>query len=102
MSPDDIALRLLNPTVILTMILAGVAYGAWLWTLNIRCLGHLISVGIFPGAIFLVVVWSIRAFQGVPSLTYAALLVDWMLFSTAGVVAVLATRRWFHGRVTRR
>ena len=99
MSADDIAMRLLNPTVILTMILSGIAYGAWLWTLNIRPLPRLVSIGIFPGAVFLAVVWSIRALQGVPSLTYIAILIDWLVFSASGVVAVLVVRRWFHGRV---
>ena len=93
MTVDDVAHRLLNPVVLGTMLVAGVAYGWLLWSLNIRPHFRLWAAATFPGLIFLAVVWSIRASQGVSSLTYIALGVDWLLFANAGYLAVLV-HRW--------
>lgn len=89
---DDVGGRLLNPTVLLTMVLAGIAYGWFLWTLHIRPQIRLWATAVFPGVVFLATVWSIRAAQGVSSLTYIALLVDWLVFSITGATAVLVAR----------
>jgi glucan phosphoethanolaminetransferase (alkaline phosphatase superfamily) len=90
---DDISGRLLNVGVIISMIGAGLAYGWFLWSLNIRPNLSLFLTAIAPGATFLCVVWSIRAMQGVASAIYAAMLIDWLIFSCTGVLAVLAARR---------
>jgi hypothetical protein len=92
-SVDDVAGRLLNPGVIMSMIGAGLAFGWFLWSLNIRPNLSLVLTAVAPGTTFLLVVWSIRAMQGVPSTTYVALLIDWLIFSLTGVLAVLASRR---------
>jgi hypothetical protein len=98
MSVDNIAERLLNPGVLVSMIGAGIAYGWFLWSLNIRPNVNLWLSAIAPGAMFLLVVWSIRAMQGVASGTYIALLVDWLIFSVAGVVTVCSGRHWRAGK----
>lgn len=95
---DDIAGRLLNPGVILTMIVAGVAYGRLLWAVNLRPNSTLWMIAAAPGAIFLMTAWTIRAMQGVPSVVWVVLLLDWLLFAHAGVLAVLFVR----GRKIRR
>ena len=91
---DNIVERLLNPGVIVSMIGSGIAYGALLWSLNIRPNLNLWLTAIAPGAIFLLMIWSIRAMQGVASATYIALLTDWLIFSVTGVVTVCVARRW--------
>jgi len=93
-SVDNIVERLLNPGVIVSMVLSGVAYGWFLWSLNIRPNLNLWVTAVAPGAIFLFVIWSIRAMQGVASATYIALLTDWLIFSVTGVVTVCVARRW--------
>mgnify|MGYP000034903459 CR=1 FL=1 len=91
---DNVSERLLNPTVILTMLLTGVAYGWFLWALHIRPRINLWATAVFPGVMFLATIWAIRAAQGVAALTYVALMVDWLIFSVTGVLTVLAARRW--------
>ena len=93
MTPEDIASRLLNGGVVVTMVCAGIAYGLLLWSYDIRANTRLFAVAVFPGAIFLSVVWSVRAFQGVAAATYLALLVDWTIFSIAGYLTVQTWRR---------
>jgi hypothetical protein len=95
---DNIPERLLNPGVIASMIGAGIAYGALLWALSIRPNLNLWVTAIAPGAVFLAVVWSIRAMQGVASATYIALLTDWLIFSITGVITVCVARRWRGGK----
>jgi hypothetical protein len=90
----DVMDRLLNPGVVLSMIGAGIAYGWFLWALHIRPNLNLWLTAIAPGVIFLAMVWSIRAMQGVVASTYIALLADWLIFSNAAFVAVLVARRW--------
>jgi hypothetical protein len=90
---ENIVDRLLNPGVVITMVGAGLAYGWFLWALNIRPNLNLFMVAVAPGATFLIVIWSIRATQGVASATYVALMVDWLIFSCVGVAAVLVARR---------
>ena len=89
----DIADRFLNPGVILTMALAGLAYGRILWSLNLRPTGVLWVASTAPGAIFMVTTWAIRALQGTPSFVWPALLFDWMVFATVGFLAVVVARR---------
>lgn len=91
---DDVGGRLLNPTVLLTMLLAGIAYGWLLWSLHIRPHLNLWVTAVAPGFVFLATVWAIRAAQGVSSLTYIALIVDWLIFSIVGALTVLVARRW--------
>jgi hypothetical protein len=92
---ENVAERLLNPGVLASVIGAGVAYGVlFLWSLNIRPNINLFLTAVAPGAVFLAMIWSIRAMQGVASTTYVALLVDWFLFAIAAFVSVLVVRRW--------
>lgn len=91
---DNIGERLLNPTVLLTMVLAGIAYAWLLWALHIRPRINLWATAVVPGVVFLATIWAIRAAQGVAALTYIALLVDWLIFSVTGVLTVLVARRW--------
>jgi hypothetical protein len=91
---DNIVERLLNPGVVVSMVIAGIIYGlTLLWSLNIRPSLNLWLAAIAPGVIFLLMIWSIRAMQGVASGTYIALLIDWFVFSAAACVAVLVRRR---------
>ena len=94
---SDVADRLLNPGVVLTMIVAGIAYGYFLWKLDIRGTFRTWAVASFSGGIFLLVIWSIRAAQGVAASTYLALLIDWIIFSNVGFHAVM-TARWYKRR----
>jgi hypothetical protein len=95
MSVDDVLGRLLNPVVLATMVIAGVAYGWWiLWALQLRPNARLLAAAVSPGVVFLAVVWSVRSFQGVVATTYIALIVDWLIFSSVGVLTVIARRRW--------
>jgi hypothetical protein len=91
---DNIVERLLNPGVVVSMVVAGIVYGlTFLWSLNIRPNLNLWLTAVAPGVIFLLMIWSIRAMQGVASGTYIALLADWLIFSGAAVVSVLVVRR---------
>lgn len=94
MNPEDIVARLFNPTVIVTMVAAGIAYGWLLWTLDIRPTVRLYAAAVFPGAIFLSTVWAIRGLQGTLSIVYLLLLVDFLIYAHVGVASVLAGRRW--------
>jgi glucan phosphoethanolaminetransferase (alkaline phosphatase superfamily) len=91
---DNVADRLLNPGVVVSMIGAGIAYAWLLWSLNIRPNLNLFVVSVAPGVLFLVVIWSIRSMQGVSAATYVALLADWLIFSNSAFVTVLIARRW--------
>lgn len=90
---DDVLDRLLNLGVIATVALSGLAYSRLLWVFNLRPTATLVVAGIAPGAIFLATVWAIRALQGTPSTVYIVLIVNWLIFSTVGVAAVLIARR---------
>lgn len=85
--------RILNPVVLLTMVFSGLAYSRLLWSLRLRPVGVLWVTATAPGAIYLMTVWAIRAIQGTPSLIWAYLLLDWMIFSGTAVLAVLLARR---------
>jgi hypothetical protein len=93
-SPAEVVARLLNPVVLVTVALAGIAYGWWLWSLHIRPNATLYGIAVFPGVIFLVTIWAIRGLQGTFSPTYIAIMVNWLIFSNSGVLTVLAGRRW--------
>jgi len=90
---DDIGGRILNPVVMGTLALAGLAYGRVLWSLNLRPTTILVVTAIAPGAIFLLTMWLIRAAQGTPSIIWPALLIDFTVYATSGVLAVLIARR---------
>jgi len=90
---ENVAERLLNPTVIVTMIAAGIAYGGFLWSLNVRPHVRLWAAAVVPGFLFLAVIWSIRAAQGVAAATYIAMIVDWLIFAHSGYISVLVARR---------
>ena len=62
---DDILGRTLNPGVILTMILTGIAYGHFLWALELRPVARLYAAAVIPGAIFVLTILTIRSLQGV-------------------------------------
>ena len=95
MSVDDVLGRLLNPVVLGTMVVAGMAYGWWvLWALQLRPNARLLAAAVAPGVVFLAVVWSVRSFQGVVAATYIALMVDWLIFANAAALTVIARRRW--------
>jgi hypothetical protein len=99
MSFEDIVARLLNPLVVATMSAAGAAYGYWfLWEMNLKPAGRLWAGATFGGLMFILVVWAIRGAQGTLSAVYLALSVDWLIFSTVGVLTVLARRRWRNRR----
>jgi hypothetical protein len=93
-NPDDVIARLLNPTVLLTMVASGIAYGFFLWSLDLRPTFRLFAAAVFPGAIFVLTIWAIRGFQGTLSLLYLLLVFDWFIFSITGVLTVLIGRRW--------
>ena len=90
---DDIGGRILNPVVMGTLVIAGLAYGRVLWSLNLRPTTTLVVTAIAPGAIFLVTIWLIRYAQGIPSFIWPALLADYLVYATSGVLAVLIARR---------
>lgn len=90
----DVLGRLLNPGVLATMVAAGAAYGVFLWALDLRPNGRLWAAAVVPGVIFLLVIFSIRGFQGTTSIVYLALTLDWLIFANVGVLAVLGWRRW--------
>lgn len=92
----DLEGRILNPAVLLTMIASGLAYSRLLWSVNLRPTATLLVVGLAPGAIFLLTMFSIRAMQGRPSLIWPYLMADWFVFSGSAVVAVLIARRRHH------
>lgn len=91
---DVVAGHLLNPGVLLTLALAGVAYGAFLWMLRIYPALTLWVAATAPGAIFLATIWVIRVVQATPSIVWPVLLVDWFIYAGIGVLTVLAGRRW--------
>lgn len=93
MSVDDVLARLLNPGVLLTVMAAGLAYSRLLWTLNLRPTATLLIVGVAPGAIYILTIWTIRGLQGTLSAVYIVLFVNWLLFAGTGVAAVLGARR---------
>jgi hypothetical protein len=86
--------HLLNPGVIATLILAGIAYSVVLWVLDIRPPARLFIAATASGVIFLATIWATRAMQGTPSPVWAYLLVDWLIFASTGFLAVMARRRW--------
>lgn len=93
----DIEGRILNPVIILTMILAGLAYARVLWAVNLRPNGVLWIISTAPGAIYLITIGAIRTAQtGQFSLFYFLLLVDWMIFATTAFLAVIVARRRLH------
>lgn len=94
MTLDSIIERLLNPTVIATVIAAGIAYGMFLWSLNIRQSATLWATATFPGTIFILVIWTIRGYQGTLSAVYLAELALWWIFSNSGFLTVMARRKW--------
>lgn len=89
----DLEVRVLNPVVILTMVLAGLAYARVLWAVNLRPTGVLFVVATAPGAIYIITIWAIRAVQNTPSLIWPYLLVDWFIFATTAFIAVVVARR---------
>jgi hypothetical protein len=95
----DLGERLLNPTVLLTMVIAGIAYGWLLWAFRVRPTFTLWATALFPGAIFLIVLGSVRFAQGTPSLVWPALLVDWLVFASSGFLVVLIGRWWIRRRM---
>lgn len=97
MAPEDVLSRLLNPGVVITMLISGIAYGALLWAYEIRPNVRLFAVACFPGAIFLIVIWTVRALQGVAATTYLVLLLDWWIFSLSGFHSVQVWR-WIKRR----
>lgn len=98
MDPADVINRVLSPTVLFTVLATGVAYGALLWSLDLRPLARLVTGAMLPGGMFLAIIWAIRGLQGTLSILYLLLIVDWLVFSAVGVVTVLAARRWKHRR----
>ncbi len=90
---DDVLGRLLNPGVILTLVASGVAFGHFLWALNVQPTARLYAIAVIPGAIFVLTILVIRSLQGVTSLVYATLFLDWLIFAHAGFFAVLVARR---------
>lgn len=97
MTLDDIFGRLLNPAVILTVAAAGLAYARLLWELKLFPNATLVIVGIAPGAIYLLTIWTIRGLQGTLSAVYVVLFINWLIFAGTGVAAVLIAR-WRHRR----
>ena len=89
----DLEARVLNPVVILTVALAGLAYARLLWSLRLRPTGVLWITATAPGAIYLVTLGAIRAVQSSPSLFWLYLFLDWMVFSTTAFCAVMIARR---------
>jgi hypothetical protein len=90
---DDVVGRLLNPGVILTLVASGLAYGHFLWALNVQPTARLYAIAVVPGAVFTLTILLIRSLQGVTSVLYALLILDWMIFAHAGFFAVMAERR---------
>ena len=93
MTPDDVAGRLLNVGVLLTLVGAGLAYSRLLWSLRLYPTGVLVITAVAPGAIYLTTIWAIRALQGTPSLVWPTLLINWLVFSITAVIAVLVARK---------
>lgn len=86
--------RLLNPGILTVITTTGIAYGGLLWAIDLRPAIRLAVAAILPGAMFILVIWISRAVQGVVSSAWPFLLLDWLLFSTVGVLTVLVGRRW--------
>jgi hypothetical protein len=95
---DDFGLmveRLLNPGVVVTLVLSGVAYGWFLWSVHLRPNATLWGMAVLPGATFIVVIGVVRTVvQNSTSVLYPVLLVAWLIFAHSGFLAVLGARRW--------
>jgi hypothetical protein len=95
---DDLGLmidRLLNPAVVLALVLSGVAYGGFLWTVHIRPNLTLWALAVLPGGMFIVVIGVVRMVgQDSTSTLYPVLLIAWLVFANSGVLTVLVARRW--------
>lgn len=91
----DIADRIFNPAIILTMIGSGIAYGYWLlWAINIRDVVRLWGGAVMPGVVFLLIITAVRFLQGTTATVYLYLTLDWLFFSNAAFLTVLARRWW--------
>ena len=91
---DDILGRTLNPGVILTMILTGIAYGHFLWALELRPVARLYAAAVIPGAIFVLTILDHPLAPGNHVARLRALFIDWLIFAHSGFAAVLVARRW--------
>jgi len=90
----DLVERLLNPTMLSGMVIAGIFYGTlFLWALDIRDMVRLYGVAVAPGLVFLALVLGIRAGQGINTTAYQLLMINWLLFANVAFVAVLIRRR---------
>jgi hypothetical protein len=93
---DDLGImvdRLLNPGVIITLVVSGLAYGMILWALSIRPNLSLWAIATWPGALFLVLIGLVRFGEGSTSVLYPVLLVAWLIFSNTAFLFVLVRRR---------
>lgn len=99
MSAEDILSRVFNPAIILTMVAAGIAYGGFLWALDIRPMLRLYAAAVFPGVIFIATILAVRGLQGTLSLLYLLLIVNYLIFANVGVITVAGWRRWHRRRV---
>jgi hypothetical protein len=94
---DDLGLqlaRLANPSVLVTIIVAGFAYG-WLFlgAFSATRFGRLWMLTAGPGVIFIAVVWTIRWVNGAESVIYPVLLLDWVIFGSAGAISAWLRHR---------
>ena len=97
MSDQDVMARLWQPEVWATMVLAGLAFAALLWVLDIRPGARLFVVAIFPTVMFLAIVLAYRGFHGTLALLYALLIGDALIWSGTAFAAVMLWR-WRTGR----
>lgn len=94
MPMPDVADRVLNPAIILTMMLSGVAYGWWfLWAINIRDGVRLWAAAVMPGVVFFLIITAVRYAQGTAASLYLLVLVDWLAFSNVACLTAFARRR---------
>jgi hypothetical protein len=94
---DDLGImveRLLNPGVIITLVVSGLAYGVILWALHIRPNVALWAMATWPGALFIILIGLVRFGEGSTSVLYPVLLIAWLVFSNTAFVFVLARRWW--------
>ena len=90
----DIEGRILNPVIVLTMVLSGLAYARVLWAVYLHPTSVLWIISTAPGAIYLITIGAIRSAQtGELSTFYFLLLLDWMIFATTAFLAVMVARR---------
>jgi hypothetical protein len=90
--------RLLNPTMLVAMMIAGIVYGlVFLWALNIRDSVRLYAIAVGPGLVFLSLVLGVRAAQGINTTAYQLIIVNWLLFSNVAFVALIVSRRLTDG-----